>query len=199
MLCLHADDARGWQCPFVLCLHPQGCLRRGVRASWLSSHGRGLGPRDALKKDSRGLSRVAAPRRGPARCRGRHWHRDCARGRKGGRRRRRAGPGCPAARGAARPASGWPGGRGRVLYHCLSFRTLCARVKMVTCAPSVTAVKLSDSLHRFAFIHQWIGKTHLRVTKPEYTHVISKAQTLQLSSCSLQLPAQAVFIALCAI
>ena len=28
-----ADDARGWQCPFVLCLHPQGCLRRGVRAS----------------------------------------------------------------------------------------------------------------------------------------------------------------------
>ena len=21
-----ADDARGWQCPFVLCLHPQGCL-----------------------------------------------------------------------------------------------------------------------------------------------------------------------------
>ena len=24
-------------------------------ASWLSSHGRGLGPRDALKKDSRGL------------------------------------------------------------------------------------------------------------------------------------------------
>ena len=28
--------------------------------SWLSSHGRGLGPRDALKKDSRGLSRAAA-------------------------------------------------------------------------------------------------------------------------------------------
>ena len=26
-----ADDARGWQCPSVLCLHPQGCLRRGVR------------------------------------------------------------------------------------------------------------------------------------------------------------------------
>ena len=23
------DDARGCQCPFVLCLHPQGCLRRG--------------------------------------------------------------------------------------------------------------------------------------------------------------------------
>ena len=29
-------------------------------ASWLSSHGRGLGPRDALKKDSRGLSWGAA-------------------------------------------------------------------------------------------------------------------------------------------
>ena len=28
-------------------------------ASWLSSHGRGLGPRDALKKDSRGLCRGA--------------------------------------------------------------------------------------------------------------------------------------------
>ena len=31
-----ADDARGWQCPFVLCLHPQGCLRRGVRVSGIS-------------------------------------------------------------------------------------------------------------------------------------------------------------------
>ena len=29
-------------------------------ASWLSSRGRGLGPRDALKKDSRGLSRGVA-------------------------------------------------------------------------------------------------------------------------------------------
>ena len=28
-----ADDAQGWQCPFLLCLHPQGCLRRGVPAS----------------------------------------------------------------------------------------------------------------------------------------------------------------------
>ena len=35
------------------------CVARGS-ASWLSSHGRGLGPRDALKKDSRGLSRGAA-------------------------------------------------------------------------------------------------------------------------------------------
>ena len=31
-----------------------------VSTSWPSSHGRGLGPRDALKKDSRGLSRGAA-------------------------------------------------------------------------------------------------------------------------------------------
>ena len=29
-------------------------------SSLLSSHGRGLGPQDALKKDSRGLSRVTA-------------------------------------------------------------------------------------------------------------------------------------------
>ena len=29
-------------------------------ASWLSSHGRGLGPQDALKRDYRGLSRVVA-------------------------------------------------------------------------------------------------------------------------------------------
>jgi len=42
----------------------------------------------------------------------------------------------------------------------------------------LTPVKLSVTLHPFAFSHQWIGKTHLRVTKPEYTHVISKAQTL---------------------
>ena len=33
-----ADCARGWQYPFVLCLNPQGCLRRGVRViSWLQS------------------------------------------------------------------------------------------------------------------------------------------------------------------
>ena len=38
------------------------CIGEGNRgsASWLSSHGRGLGPRDALKKDSRGLCRGAA-------------------------------------------------------------------------------------------------------------------------------------------
>ena len=38
----------------------QLCLTLLNPASWLSSHGRGLGPRDALKKDSRGLCRGAA-------------------------------------------------------------------------------------------------------------------------------------------
>ena len=52
-----------------------------------------------------------------------------------------------------------------LLYPCLSFRTLCVRVKMVTCTPNVTPVKVSVSLHPFAFSHQWIGKTHLMVTK----------------------------------
>ena len=56
--------------------HQSGLHARGEgSASWLSSHGRGLGPRDALKKDSRGLSRVAQAacfvpqlgQRGPAR------------------------------------------------------------------------------------------------------------------------------------
>ena len=27
-----SDDARGCQCPFMLCLPPQGCLQRVVRA-----------------------------------------------------------------------------------------------------------------------------------------------------------------------
>ena len=31
--CGFFGDARGHQCSFLLCLHPQGCLRRGVRAS----------------------------------------------------------------------------------------------------------------------------------------------------------------------
>ena len=47
--------------PLVQCQVSQVSMRvaRGS-ASWLSSHGRGLGPRDALKKDSRGLCRGAA-------------------------------------------------------------------------------------------------------------------------------------------
>ena len=35
--------------------HEYFSMRARGSASWLSSHGRGLGPRDALKKDSRGL------------------------------------------------------------------------------------------------------------------------------------------------
>ena len=42
-----ADDARGWQCPFVLCLHPQGCLRRGVRHRVLLKSGSGNRGRSA--------------------------------------------------------------------------------------------------------------------------------------------------------
>ena len=47
--------------PLVLRQGSQVSMRvaRGS-ASWLSSHGRGLGPRDALKKDSRGLCRGSA-------------------------------------------------------------------------------------------------------------------------------------------
>ena len=52
-----ADDARGWQCPFVLCLQPQGCLRRGVLASGASQERTGESaqgaPRDP-RRDSRG-------------------------------------------------------------------------------------------------------------------------------------------------
>ena len=47
--------------PLVRCQGSQVSVHvvRGS-ASWLSSHGRGLGPPDALKKDTRGLSGVAA-------------------------------------------------------------------------------------------------------------------------------------------
>ena len=39
-----ADDARGWQCPFVLCLHPQGCLRRGWGCALPSPNAPGKAP-----------------------------------------------------------------------------------------------------------------------------------------------------------
>ena len=57
-LARHGEDLRE---PLVRRQGSQVSLRvaRGS-ASWLSSHGRGLGPRDALKKDSRGLSQGAA-------------------------------------------------------------------------------------------------------------------------------------------
>ena len=35
------DDAQGCQCRFGLCLHPQGCLRRGVRHRVLLKSGQG--------------------------------------------------------------------------------------------------------------------------------------------------------------
>ena len=49
-------------CLLGSCILSQGSHAWEARgsASWLSSHGRGLGPRDALKKDSRGLCRGAA-------------------------------------------------------------------------------------------------------------------------------------------
>ena len=54
----HDEDLRE---PLVRRLESQVsmCVARGS-ASWLSSHGRGLGPRDTLKKHSRSLSRGAA-------------------------------------------------------------------------------------------------------------------------------------------
>ena len=42
-----ADDARGWQCPFLLCLHPQGCLRRGAGPRVLLKSGPGNRGRSA--------------------------------------------------------------------------------------------------------------------------------------------------------
>ena len=57
-LARHDEDLRE---PLVRRQGSQVSLRvaRGS-ASWLSSHGRGLGPRDALKRDYRGLSRVVS-------------------------------------------------------------------------------------------------------------------------------------------
>ena len=34
-----ADDARGWQCPFVLCLHPQGCIKTLLGQLWKTGMG----------------------------------------------------------------------------------------------------------------------------------------------------------------
>ena len=39
-----ADDARGWQCPFVLCLHPQGCPGLEARFPARRREERGCGP-----------------------------------------------------------------------------------------------------------------------------------------------------------
>ena len=55
-----ADDARGWQCPFVLCLHPQGCLRREVRSSGPSQERTGESGAFGLWPHPRGSSRISS-------------------------------------------------------------------------------------------------------------------------------------------
>ena len=54
-----ADDARGWQCPLVLCLHPQGCLRRGVRVSGPSQERTGESGAFGMWPHPRGSSRIS--------------------------------------------------------------------------------------------------------------------------------------------
>ena len=49
-----ADDARGWQCPFVLCLHPQGCLRRGEADNPAAPQTQSLFPSTTQRQDRRG-------------------------------------------------------------------------------------------------------------------------------------------------
>ena len=57
-LARHGEDLRE---PLVRRHGSQVSLRVARRSGlWLSSNGRGLGPQDALKRDSRGLSRVVA-------------------------------------------------------------------------------------------------------------------------------------------
>ena len=53
------DDARECQCPFVLCLHPQGCLRRGVRARGSSQEWTGKSRSIGMWHHPRGSSRIS--------------------------------------------------------------------------------------------------------------------------------------------
>ena len=55
-----ADDARGWQCPVVLCLHPQGFLRRAVRASGPSQERTGESGAFGMWHHPRGSSRISS-------------------------------------------------------------------------------------------------------------------------------------------
>ena len=55
-----ADAARGWQWPFVLCLHQQGCLRRGVRASGPSQGRTGESGAFGMWPHPRGSSRISS-------------------------------------------------------------------------------------------------------------------------------------------
>ena len=54
------DHARGCQCPFVLCLHPQGGLRRGVRASGSSQDLTGKSGSFNMWHQPRGLPRISS-------------------------------------------------------------------------------------------------------------------------------------------
>ena len=53
------DKSRGCQCPFVLWLHPQGCLRRGVRASGPSQKRTGESGAFGMWHHPRGSSRIS--------------------------------------------------------------------------------------------------------------------------------------------
>ena len=57
---LFPDDARGCQCRFGLCLHPQGCLRRGVRHRVLLKSGPGNRARSACGTTH--VARLECPR-----------------------------------------------------------------------------------------------------------------------------------------
>ena len=54
------DDARGCQCRFVLCLHPQGCLQRGVQASDSSQERTGKSGSLGMWHHPRGWSRISS-------------------------------------------------------------------------------------------------------------------------------------------
>ena len=54
------DDSRGCQCPFEWYLHPQGCLRRGVRASGPSQERTGESGAFGLWPHPRGSSRISS-------------------------------------------------------------------------------------------------------------------------------------------
>ena len=54
------DDARGCQCPFVLCLHPQGCLQRGVLATGSSQEWTGKSRSIGMWHHPRGSPRISS-------------------------------------------------------------------------------------------------------------------------------------------
>ena len=47
-------DARGCQCPYVMCFHPQGCLRSGVRASGSYQERTGKSGSSGMRHHTRG-------------------------------------------------------------------------------------------------------------------------------------------------